>query len=282
MANVDLKIRREKSYPECGRLIVLESANSQMSNLGEKMLDRNFSIDFPAMPDSIELARQADYKIVSNMVVPDGVHQYRYTSPLTIPFTFMLHAMDDKYCPDGPLTLLRVAARLHAMIVPFGNSDAMSVSVGNDAPLLLGEPNPESQAVGVDASVTQRASNPSDVAFALAAGAQYDPPVTCRLELVFTEHTEPGIACNGYIKDVKVLLKGPWLRGPGVSYNLPTSGEFGFTFVHRPAHYNSFSSQNGITAGGQVQAFSDFVLQRFYNTRSLTGTGNYRGFTSKR
>lgn len=240
--------------------------------------ENNFSIDFPAMPETIELARQADYKVISNMVVPDGVHQYRFTSPLSIPFSFALHSMDDEYCPEGPLTLLRVAARLHSLLLPFGESDSMQVSIGNDAPTVEGRPDPGAKSPGTDANQQAKSASADDPTFTTSENAKFDPPVTCRLELMFTRESEPGIVCNGYVKDVRVSLKGPWLRGPDRSFNLPSSAEFAFTFVHRPAHYNSFSRQNGITAGGQVQAFAEYVLDKFYNTKGLAATGDYRGF----
>jgi hypothetical protein len=277
MSNLDVKIRREKSYPHCGRLIVLESLDSQKP-LQPFDLENNFSLDFPAMPETIELARQTDYKVISNMVVPDGVHQYRFTSPLQIPFSFSLHSMDDEYCPDGPLTLLRVAARLHSLVLPFGESNTVTVSVANDSPLADGRPQQGTKSPGTEASVQAKSQEPDDPTFRAAENAKFDPPVTCRLELMFTKEAEPGIVCTGYVKDVRVVLKGPWLRGPERSFNLPTSGEFSFTFIHRPAHYNSFSRQNGISGGGQAQAFAEYVLRKFYNTRELGGTGDYRGF----
>ena len=277
MGNIDVKIRREKSYPHCGRLIVLESLDSQKP-LQAFSLENNFSIDFPAMPETIELARQADYKVISNMVVPDGVHQYRFTSPLSIPFSFQLHSMDDEYCPEGDLTLLRVAARLHSLVMPFGESNAMSVTVANDSPLQNNRPDPGAKSPGNDANQQAKAQEPNDPTFQAAENAKFDPPVTCRLELMFTKESEPGIVCNGYVKDVRVSLKGPWLRGPDRAFNLPSSAEFNFNFVHRPAHYNSFSKQNGISGGGQAQAFAEYVLRKFYNTRELAGTGDYRGF----
>ena len=275
MGNADVKIRREGSYPHCGRLIVLEKLSTTRPL--DTTLRENVAIDFPAMPETIELARQADYKVISNMVVPDGVHQYRYTSPMTIPISFTLHASDDKYCPDGPLTILRVAARLHSFILPFGDSDAMSVSVQGTAPLVAGLPDAGAPAAGSDASRIHSAADPEPT-FTTSASVRFDPPVTCRLELMFVEEDEPGVVCNGYVKDVRVLLKGPWLRGPRQAFNLPSSADFSFTFMHRPAHYNSFSDKNGSTAGGQVNAFSEYVLDKLYNTRELKGTGDFRGF----
>lgn len=276
MNNIDVKIRRQKSYPYCGRLVVLESLDSQKP-LQPFSLENNFSIDFPAMPESIDLARQTDYKVISNMVVPDGIHQYRFTSPLQIPFSFSLHSMDDEYCPDGALTLLRVAARLHSLTLPLGDTSKMSVMVQNDSPLSDGRPDVDAKAKGNDASVQARSQPSGDPSFFTLENAKFDPPVTVRMELMFTKESEPGVVCNGYIKDVKVSLKGPWLKGPNRSFNLPTSGEFSFTFMHRPSHYNSFSRNNGIVGGGQAQAYADHVVRKFYNTHELSSAGDYRG-----
>ena len=277
MPNSDVKIRRE-SYPHCGRLIVLEKLDNTRPL--DTTLGGNVSIDFPAMPETIEFARQTDYKVISNMVVPDGVHQYRYTSPMTIPISFTLHAADAQYCPDGPLTILRVAARLHSLILPFGESNAMAVSVGKDAPVVAGRPDAAAAKVGTETSVVHSAAEP-EPEFTTSSSARFDPPVTCRLELLFVKDNEPGVVCNGYVKEVRVALKGPWLRGQRQAYNMPSSADFSFVFMHRPAHYNSFSDKTGLTAGGQVQAFSEYVLEKFYNTRELKGTGDFRGFIKK-
>ena len=280
MGNLDIKIRRAKSYPHCGRLIVLESVDSYQP-LQPFTLENNFSIDFPAMPEVIELARQTDYKVINNMVIPDGVHQYRFTSPLIIPFSFVLHSMDDEYCPDGSLTLMRVAARLHALTLPFGDSSSTTVSVSNDSPLADGKPDQGAKAPGSEQPAQARSQEPNDPSFQAATNAKFDPPVTCRLELMFTEESEPGIICTGYVKDVVAKLKGPWLRGPGRAFNLPSSGEFSFNFVHRPAHYNSYSGKTSNSQSvGQSQAFAKYVLGKLYNTRELSTTGDYRGFNS--
>lgn len=282
MGNLDTVIRRDRkgSYPWCGRLIVMEALDSQKP-LQAFSLENNFSIDFPAMPDSIELARQTDYKVVSNMVVPDGVHLYRYTAPLQIPFTFSLHAMDDEYCPKGALTLLQVASRLHALVLPFGDSESTFVTVGNDAPMQDNRPQPGQKSPGNDANQQAKSSETNDPTFQVTDNSKFDPPVTCRLELMFTSEKEPGIICTGYVKDVRVVLKGPWLKGPDRAFNLPSSGDFSFTFMHRPAHYNAFSSRKSVNSSLQSQAFSQYVLERFYNTRGLVGGGDYMGFGKK-
>lgn len=283
MSNLDVKIRRQKSYPYCGRLIVLDSIDSQKP-LEPFSLENNFSVDFPAMPESLDLARQAEYKIVSNMVVPDGVHQYRYTSPMSIPFNFSLHSLDDEYCKDGSLTVLQVAARLHALTVPFGDSTGQIVTVANDAPLTNeGRPQPDAVSPKNDANAQAKSQAPNDPTFQAATNAKFDPPATVRLELMFTKEAEPGIICTGYLRDVRTLFWGPWLRGPNASraFNMPTSCDYSFTFVHHPAHYNAYNNPNGIQPTQQVQTFADHILRNFYNTRGLAGGGDYRGFTTK-
>jgi hypothetical protein len=204
--------------------------------------------------------------------------------------------MDRVYCPFGAYTLLQVAARMHALVLPFGNSEDTSVAVSEKADLLYGTDNPGGEAAGetvakgqqskgknkpsgAEKPVEANAKEPENLSFSALAGANFDPPVTCRLELMFTADADPGIVCTGYIKEVSAKLKGPWLKGPDQSFNLPTWGEFSFVFVHRPGHFNSYSGKKGASSTTQqAQAYNEYVLERFYNTRSLSTTGDYRGF----
>lgn len=289
MAN-DSAIRRDKTFPFCGRLIILDTSKGDIRD--PVAVTPGFSIDFPAMPDQIELARRAEYRVQSNMVVPDGVHQYMSTAIQKIPFSFKLHAMDQEYCKEGALTVLKVAARLHALVVPLGNSD-LRVTVQNDGVLnddghsQPGAVGPKTQAnveskagKGTTGQATQSASDGSNLAgFSSDSLLKPDPPVGVRLELIATENEGPGINCNGYVEDVRVVLFGPWLRGPNMSQNLPTAGEFSFTFVHRPGHGNWFSNNNGSAAVTmQSQAFADLIRERLFNTRDLKSTSKLRGF----
>ena len=248
-----------------------------------------FSIDFPAMPDQIELARRADYKVLSNMVVPDGVHQYMSTSPQEIPFSFKLHSMDQEYCKEGALTVLKTAARLHALVAPLGNSE-LRVAVQNDGSLDdSGNPQPGTVGPRTEANTIAKAgkgttgqadqATATGTTFSSDATAKIDPPVGVRLELLFTENSGPGIVCNGYIKDIRAVLFGPFLRGPDQSYNLPTAGEFSFTFVHRPGHGNWFSNNTGgASLTQQAQAYADLIKERLFNTRDLRSDAKFRGF----
>ena len=78
-------------------------------------------INFPAMPETIELARRANYTnmLANSPATPDGSHIYRSTDPLKIPIKFTAHSNDVEYTKeDGPVALLQIAARLHALTLP--------------------------------------------------------------------------------------------------------------------------------------------------------------------
>ena len=285
-------IFREKSYPRCGRLIVLEEG-TQADHLRPLDLNKFFSIDFPAMPEQIELARNAEYRVQTNMVVPDGVHMYRGTNPLEIPFEFKLHYLDKEYCKEGALTILNVAARLHALIAPLGDSQ-LQVTVQNDSPLdQNGQTDRGAKPPGTEAAqgaragqnssssggVNQQATTSEGATITADSTNKIDPPVTCRLELMYTSTDGPGVVCNGYIKNVKAVLLRPWLRGPNGAFNLPSAGVFSFVFVHRPGHGNWYSNRSGVAAvSQQAQAYADIIRNRLFNTRMLQTDAQYRGF----
>jgi hypothetical protein len=225
------------------------------------------SIDFPAMPDSIELARSADYQVLSNVILPDGVHQYKGTRPLEIPFSFRLHSFDEDFCPHGAYSLLQLSARLHSFILPIDTSGGKSsITAKAGVPDSNTEGQQEAKAVAPDGGI----------GFAHIGGEKIFNPVTLRLELIFTGQTTPGIACTGYVREVNVKLNGPWLRGPGKSSNLPSSGDFSFIFVHRPGHGNRFNIDSK-NLDLQPQAYADTVKEKLYNTRSLVQVANYQG-----
>jgi hypothetical protein len=287
------RIYREKGYPACGRLIVLDDG-TQADHL--QPLDQNkfFSIDFPAMPDQIELARQADYRVQTNYAMPDGVHLYRGTNPMEVPFEFKLHYLDKSYCKEGALTLINIAARLHALVLPMGNS-TLRITVQNDSPLdhngqtdqgakKPGTETAQSARAGQNSAdnsgINQQADADSSATVTLDSSNAIDPPVTCRLELMYSTSTGPGVVCNGYVKNVKVAFLKPWLRGPNGSFNLPSGGIYSFTFIHHPGHGNYFSNRTGVAAiSQQANAYADFMRSRFYNTRMLQTTSKYRGFS---
>lgn len=284
IANSDVAIRRTEELL-CGRLVALPTSHTKtdLENvLNQRGLKNNIiSIDFPAMPDTIELARTTDYYMNPNPVMPDGIHQYKATKPLEIPVSFRLHAMDQQYCKMGALTLLQLAARLHSFVLPISTfRGAYKIAPYAEDP----QPTNGQTNVGqTESSSEQRSRFQVIGADNSAQGAIY-PPVTCWLHLMWTDEQQPGISCIGYVREVKVQFNGPWLRGPNKSFNLPTSADFSFLFIHRPGHTNAlaarvdsaFPSSNAISS----QAFADDVRRNLYNTRHLIAAFNYQGFNS--
>ena len=287
---VDPIIRRDDSLL-CGRLVALPTTSSALQvqqSATEQPFQNAVSIDFPAMPDTIELMRTTEYKVLSNWVLPDGVHQYMKTNPLEIPFSFRLHAEDSAYCPQGALTLLQLAARLHSFIMPIsrGNRNtsvsahpASTVVLADDTPPQNTPAVPKPGAVDDGLQQSQANSNASQQTAVTGATDVFNP-VTCWLHLMFIDDDQPGISCIGYVKEVGVKLNGPWRRSQSGGFNLPTSGDFSFTFVHRPGHGNSNFAQSVIPSSValQPQAYANDIKDKLYNTRNLVVAANYTGF----
>ncbi len=271
----DAPLRRRTSYPLCGRLLVLETGKLNGYDPFSGLEDA-VSIDFPSMPDSIEFARTADYMVNSNQLMPDGLHQYKGTQPLSIPFSFRLAAMDEDYCPNGALSLLQLAGRLHSFTLPLATSaDArVNVTVGGGTANTVPKD-------GTDASVQANAQqSDSQTSVTPVSQGEFYPPVTLRLELIYTDDNSPGVVCTGYVRDVRVKFNGPWLRGQNRSSNLPSSADYDFTFVHVPGHGNNFSVNSTKLNTVMAHAYADDVRTKFYNTRSLTraSSADYKGF----
>jgi len=243
-------------------------------------------INFPSMPEVVELARQADYRQTSAPYTPDGIHLYKKTDPLKIPISFSLH-YQDPFCSKGGLSLLIMAAKLHSLLLPINNSvdrSNISVTVGNyynsAASGTTGSgkaPNPskDASANGTPASVSQEES----ISFSDNTGqATTVFPPACLLDLISVgdRNGAPGIRCYGYVSGVNVKLKGPWMRGateygPNGIRNVPTSAEFSFTFVHAPGFSNYFggAATSPFQLSG-LSAFAQDVLGNLYNTVPLT------------
>lgn len=261
-----------------GKLISLSHATQGIHEYlqNRKTVTNAVVINFPSMPRDIELARKTEYKVATHFAVPDGLHQYQYTSPLEIPFEFELHASDEEYCDQGPLSLLAVAARLHALAMPIRGTGDVTVSVTTIA---------DQPRTGTDGGKNLESDN---------ASVQITPekppyfPVACLLDLIYTGNDSPGISCTGYVKDPSVKLMGPWLRdATGKFYNLPTSAKYSFTFVHRPGHTNkiwpSFNGdQPSYHLGLAVNAYADDIKNRLYNTIGLVQGVDltYQGFNT--
>lgn len=251
-----------------GRLIAFPtSKDAHRINPNDIRLARAFAIDFPAMPDSIEFARRAEYIVQTSFVMPDGIHAYKKTHPLRIPISFRLH-YNDPYCPQGALTLLHIAARLHAFVLPLSlNDKGVETAVKQNIDYRQNS----------DEDVKDKAQTP--FAFKVLDQLQFNKifsPLTARLELMFAAHSEAGVSCNGYVEEVNVKLNGPFMRGPDLSYNLPTSADYSFVFIHRPGHGNARDFIHGLSA--QTDAYATDVRDRFYNTSDMTILANYQGF----
>jgi hypothetical protein len=286
---IDPVIQRDDTLL-CGRLVALSTTRTALQ-VKQPLTDTPFqnalSIDFPAMPDTIELMRTAEYKVLSNVVLPDGVHQYMKTNPLEIPFSFRLHAEDSDFCPQGALTLLQLAARLHSFILPIsrGNKNstvsahpASTTVLTDDTPPQNTPATPKPGAPDQGLQQAQADSNASAQTAITGANDVFNP-VTCWLHLMFIDDNQPGISCIGYVKEVGVKLNGPWRRSVAGGFNLPTSGDFSFTFVHRPGHGNSNFAQSIVpnSVALQPQAYANDVKDRLYNTRNLVVAANYTG-----
>lgn len=270
---------RRESFPACGRLIVLQNiTQAVMENL--IMAHENFtgftSINFPAMPDAIDLARRAEYVTPAAYGMPDGMPVYKSTSMLKIPFSFKLHYADIEYCVKGAKTLLEVAGLLHALVVPFG-PEYVPTTWGAMVEDYVKEKQKEAkEGQQNDSQVKYMASEPT---YNLTPPPDIFPPATCLLELIRTEFDSVGIACIGYIEEVRARLLGPWMRShvPG-SQNLPTACEYEFTFVHHPGHGNAFRTNSRVQ---EQQAYAKTVKERLYNTVALITNTNYRGFSDQ-
>lgn len=277
----DENIRRDDQLL-CGRLVAMPSTQTtkQMKRIltNTRGFDNVISVDFPAMPDTIELARSADYNVNYNIVMPDGIHQYKGTKPMEIPISFKLHSFDQQYCKKGALTLLQLAARLHSFILP--------ISTFGPGVEIAAVANTDKKATGKAADANTEAAASQENVYEVVGvggnnvGAIYSP-VTCWLHLMWVGNQQPGISAVGYVREVKVVFNGPWLRGPAGSFNLPTSADFSFVFVHRPGHNNNqktITSQFPPTLTQSGQAYADDVRGKLYNTRDLVYAANYQGF----
>lgn len=270
--------------PVMGRLFSLSHYTNAVADFlaGGDPKENQVVINFPSMPDSIDLARSANYKVYPTLAHPDGAHhQYQGTDPAEIPFSFRVHAFDE-YCNQGSLTLLQIAGALHALTLPIGDS---SKAIGGSFTGTASEvPNSEQES-----RKEARSQNPGGLALengGFVSGVAF--PVAAKLELIYIDGNAPGISCVGYVKSVRTRLIGPFLAAPDASAptarNLPSALEAEFTFVHRPSHTNSFagdSSQRGTAdLKPQVQAYADDVKNRLYNTSGLISgrTIAYKGF----
>ncbi len=258
-----------------GRLITLvnfsrDSGLAQLRN--DSTIQNAIVLNFPSMPDSVDLVRKAVYATHPLFLSPDGaVAWYQYTEPLRIPFSFRLHAFDTDYCPQGALTLLDVAAKLQSMVLPIGERGT-STTASKTAGATGTSTSESNLALSADDPSSRNFNISSD-----AASANVRPPVAVLLDLIYAGSDAPGISCVGYLEEVGTKLNGPWLTPPGSgNKNLPTSLDASFVFVHRPSHTNAKQA-----AQVSVSAFADDVKDRLFNTLHLVNATGYQGYLNK-
>lgn len=227
--------------------------------------DDQIVINFPNLPDEIDVMRTSEWRVTQSPLLPDGFHMYDHTSPLELPFTFKIHAFDD-YSVNGAETILQIAAKLHALQLPIINSKQTGKITRDSGGV------PESS---TDAAKEAKGSSPNeDLGTGLSVendkyGTNYFFPPACVLNLMIGSGgpTALGICCIGYVKNVSTKLKGPWLNSgrADINRNLPSMGEFSFTFVHAPSYTNSlnFDGDNKLLTA-QVGAYR--MKNSFYNT----------------
>lgn len=262
-----------------GRLVALSQAPLIIDT---NAFNNDLAIDFPSMPDVIELARSADYNVTYNPVLPDGLHVYRGTKPMDIPFSFRLHAFDENYCPQGALTLLKIAARLHAFVLPLATDPSGWVNPVEKQPPPGANGQPAA-GQGTETEVAHDAANNAEYQTGMVNGKRgaFYPPVAAWLHLMWIDDGQPGISCFGYVREVSVKFMGPWLRGQNGAFNLPSAADYSFTFVHRPGHSNSFATLTTTKVQpptSLTNATADRVKNQLYNTYRLAYNPTWRGF----
>jgi len=218
-------------------------------------------INFPSLPNEIPLTRTAQFIDEANMVFPDGIHLYQRTSNLEIPISFSLHYSDD-YCIQGSQTLLDLAARLSACVLPVSRP-----LVTNTTPIANATPNAQDQQTTINQGTQDNGAVQTNAISPTFKAQTLGYPPACLLRVTLSGTTGFGINCVGYVKSVTCTPKGPWMQvaGGGVS-NMPTSCDYSFVFVHNPGYTNA----TGATFDTDAQAYGPEVYARLYNTQFLS------------
>ena len=241
-------------------------------------------VNFPAMPETLELARQANYEnIVQTPITPNGFHLYRHTDPLKIPLKFSLSSNDQDYCGnDGAYALLRIAANLHALTMPILGAGGANAKLG-PAPT----PNTDTKPVG-----TPEQQLLADSAVQLSGYGNFYFPPACLLSITLASvsgQNALGIFCKGFVERVVTTLRGPWLQGDfkqaTTLRNLPSFVDCEFVFVSQPGYTNNFNSWNLGGPTNIVTTTADDIYQNFYNdianvTQPAVTYANLKGSTN--
>jgi hypothetical protein len=238
-------------------------------------------INFPAMPETLTLARQAVYNKINSPAAPDGFHWYRHTEPLTIPIKFSLAGFDKDYCrEDGPYALLDTTAKLHAMAMP------VVPATGNEtkqAGLAVGNQGSDAQVLATSQAGSAQLDQPRDVTVSVVGENElkasvsrsqsdiiYFPPA-CVLSIILAElpgRPPLGVQCIGFVDSVDVTFHAPWLQSGGQAgaaiVNLPSRADFEFKFVHQPNYTNAINAETG-GVNKLYTTTAETVRNRLYN-----------------
>lgn len=282
--------RRGQTYAVLKSLVNMDRTSSAASALpGQAENAGQIVINFPCMPDTIELARRANYtNEVPSPITPDGFYLYNHTEPLSIPISFSLHGFDRDYCRDsGPYMLLSIAAKLHALTMPLHKGGRLSsMSSASAVPAQGQGAAPAERPASVAGPTAAAAVGVGTVAAAVAiVNSKFAYPPPCVLNIMLAQVggyvgsvnqsndgvSSLGINCHGFVTDVRAVFKGPWLQGnldTGDIRNMPSSAEFSFTFVHQPG-YSNVLGEFGVGTGILTTTARD-IYQRLYNTADLS------------
>lgn len=265
-------------------------AKARNSQTGEiKPPGVGLSIDFPALPDVLSFAREAEYQVPKTQFHPDGlVHIFQSNTLLNVPVSFKLHAADDTYCKSA-VDLLWMAAALQAFTLPMtrGKTRLPGVPVNENG---FVTPRTESGLVSLGAGALESPAGQDGLRF----------PTVAILDLIMATDgstnptTQTGVRMAGYVKQAEAKMFGPWLQvesGGAGTRNLPSRAEFNFTFVHAPSYRNYFRSVAPVNASAESsaaalstqqsdsiaaripdyfgQGYAEYVRDYFYNTLAL-------------
>jgi len=252
----------QQAYASLRTIVSSGFDTNDTRNLTEQ--NGQIAISFPAMPEVLDFARQASFISNVNQANPDGIPIYKETSQLSLRVAFSLHAYDRDYTLEaGPVTLLAMAARLHAIAMPIYTQGQTPTTATAAPSVSQDKRNDEStQAQSGDTQATGQTKI-----------ANYLFPAACVLRLIDARYTpangvsyDYGVNMRGYVTDVSVKLRGPWLQGGPTLVNLPTSADYEFTFVHSPA-YSGNTSTNLVP---NLSTMAQDIYTRFYSQQDIS------------
>ena len=216
----------------------------------------SIKICFPATPKVIDMRRSANYDVQKHWYSPDGFSQYQYTEPFKLEVSFKLHHLD---CTQGALSLIKLAASFEALVAPISTLGLNTTPASTPA-----QSNSEGAVDRGSSNVPLTPTNMKQL--------NVQPPVTCWLNLMSSGNNMPGISCLGYIENVRACLLAPFMLMSTGEFNLPSAGEFSFTFFHSPGYSNSTSGAGGSQAG--TQAYADDINNKLFNSLNLLTSPN--------